>query len=746
MLDSRRRRFTCARILCVAISLVVAVGCGPSDPLEKVRALQDEKGDYQGSLEPLRELIESRPDDPEVHYRYGNALIATGNVGLAVLPLEKAIESPDWLERAGLTLAAALISQGAIDQGSAICNRILEQKPDHVPALLLRAKAGMLGRRAYEQVLADADHVRKLEPENEEALAIRVVALLGLMRVEEGGAALEEIEALHRDDSLGLHGSPALCLARATFAKEKGEAELAEKRFEGCLEQFPTEGLVMSGAIAHFDGSGRPERSEAILKHALELAPEASSYRLSLALRIAAAGRVEEAEALLRAGIEAAPPGETAEAWAVVASFNVDHGDLDDAIAAFAKARELDTAESPQLLLGYADALVIAKRFDEAEQLVGRIKVPAYQAILRGRIELERGNPAAALKRFDEGMRLWPNNAVARYYTAIAAEQQGDFARAIEEYRYAMRIDVNETDAYLRQARLHAAAGHYQAALDTLAFEPGGRPEELAAALLQMRIRARMGQKEREMPPWLRGILARPEHRGAMVAALGEGVRERSGPEAALAAMKAVRPLDLSDPIHVEALAAIIEDLAATGRAKEGLALVDAGLRKHPDAAPFLALRGRALHLSGAEVASVREAFERALALDAKNGIALVGLARLEADAGSKEAALGLYDRAISEDEDDRTAAREAAALLVALGRPGDAEQRLATLLREHPYDAEAARALAELRLARGAQDEQTLALARRAVVFQGGSEAEALLERIKPREEQPGPSAVSGK
>ena len=221
-------------------------------------------------------------------------------------------------------------------------------------------------------------------------------------------------------------------------------------------------------------------------------------------------------------------------------------------------------------------------------------------------------------------------------------------------------------------------------------------------------------------------MLARPEHWGAAVAALGEGVRERSGPKAALKAMKAAKPLDLSDPIQVEALAAIVEDLAATGRAKEGLALVDAGLRKHPDDAAFLAVRGRALQLSGAPVASVREAFERALALDAKNGRALVGLARLEADAGAKEAALALYDRALATDANEATAAREAAS---GAGRrwvvPAKPSSGWRLLLEEHPYDAGAARALAELRLARGENDERTLELARRAVAFGGGVEAE---------------------
>src|SRR5262249_31517225 len=154
------------------------------------------------------------------------------------------------------------------------------------------------------------------------------------------------------------------------------------------------------------------------------------------------------------------------------------------------------------------------------------------------------------------------------------------------------------TDAYLRLARLQAAAGEYVAALSTLDFQPGGRPEEVAAALFEIRLRARFQQEQ--PPPRLRQIMDRSEHRGAAAAALGAGGPARSGPKAALAAMKAVRSLDLADPIYVDALAAIVDDLAATGKAKEGVALADAGLRKHPDTAAFLAVRGRALQLSGA--------------------------------------------------------------------------------------------------------------------------------------------------
>jgi tetratricopeptide (TPR) repeat protein len=533
-------------------------------------------------------------------------------------------------------------------------------------------------------------------------------------------------------------------MARATFAAEKGEKELAEKSYDACIERFPTDGIVVTGVLDYFDAMGRYERSQQTLEHALELMPDAPAYRNMLALRLAGANKIDEAEAVLRAGIDAAPPAAAADAWSAVASFNLDHGDLDDAVAAYARARELDKTGDPQLLLGYADALVLAKRFDEAAKVIEQIQVPAHRILLQGRLELERGNPAEALRLFDEGMRLWPNNAVARYSTAIAAERLGNFERAIEEYRYAMRVDVNETDAYLRLARLQEAAGRYEGALGTLQFEPGGRPDELAAALLELRIQARL-LPEKKAREFIRGALAEPEHRGAAVAALGEGVRDRSGPKASLAAMRAVPSIDLSDPLEVDALAAIVEDLAATGSAKDGLALAEAGVRKHADSAQLLAVRGRALELSGAPVASVRESFERALELDAKCGRALVGLARVEAGAGAKEAALALYDRALAADEHDAAAARESAAVLVALGRSDEAEARLANLIAERAYDAAAARALAELRLARGVKDDRTLELARRAVTFNGGAEAKALLEKIEPRADQAAASPTSG-
>jgi tetratricopeptide (TPR) repeat protein len=695
---------------------------------------QQDRGDFQGSIDPLRKLLDERPNDPEVQYRYGDALMQTGESGFAVWPFRKAIESPEWLERAGMPLTGTLIESGAYDEAIEISNRILEQKPDLIPALLQRAQAYILSRRHYEDALADVDHVLQLDPENFDALGPKAVSLLALQRVEEAAAVIDELDRQYRDDSLGLHGSPSMCMARATFAMEKGERELAEERFNGCIEQFPTETIVLNGVVDFFDSIDRPDRADEIVKHALELVPESYSLRSGLVLRLDREGKVDEAKALLREGTKVPSRSDAAEAWAGLGSYCLDKGDLDESLEAYAKATEIDAFNSPQLQLAYADALVMAKHYDEALALIDKMKTPAHQSVLRGRIALERGDPKSALKLFDEGLRVWPNNAVARYYSAIAAERVGDFTRAVEDYRYAMRIDVNATDAYLRLARLETARGQLEAAQATLAFSPGARPEERSAALLQVRLLGRLGREQR-MSKYLREQLARERAWDEAIAAMAEGVRERGGPKASLEVIRHAKPLELDDPKYAEAIAAMIEDLAATGSAKEGVSLAERGLGKHPDSAAFHALRGRALQLSGAPAESVRAAFDRALELDAKNARALLGLARVEANAGSKEAAVPLYERAIAANPTDGVAVRELAKLLAALQRPADAEQRLEDLLREVPYDAAAARALAELRFARGNADERTVELARRAVAFGGGADATAFLERVAPHD-----------
>src|SRR5439155_12054341 len=432
--------------------------------------------------------------------------------------LQKALTSPEWEERAVLPLAQAFVATGSYDDAIEMCGRALEKRPDDVAALMLRSYTRIESRRDYGGALADADRVLEIDPDNTDALVPRTVALLALERVDEAAKALDTLEALYRDESLGLHGSPGLCTAQASFAKEKGEIARAEELYERCLEKFRADGVLISDALSFFDELGKPERSQQILEKALAEMPEAHSYRTALVLRLRAEGKKDEGEQVQRAGTTHEAPLVAAEAWAGLGALAVEDGKYEEARTAFQNARALDSTNSPQLLFSYADALVIAGRPDEALKLAESMSVPAHRDLVRGRVALATGDPAAALKRFEAGPLLWPNNAIARYYAGIAAERLGAFGRAIEEFRYAMRIDSTATDAYLRLARIHEAANRDEDALAALSFEPGGRPDEVEAMLHETRDLAKLG-KLTTVPPGARKRLP-ADRLGAAVAAL----------------------------------------------------------------------------------------------------------------------------------------------------------------------------------------------------------------------------------
>jgi tetratricopeptide (TPR) repeat protein len=737
---SRRDRSPRAAPLALLVLLlcIPLAGCGPSDPVAEIRELHA-KGGFAESLEPLRGFLETHPDDAEVHYLYGLALLRTGQPSLALWPLRKAMENPEWLVPAALQLAAATLTTGNHEAAIEATGRILEAEPDHVEALLLRARARMDSRRDYEGALADAERVLELDPDSVEALVPRTVALLGLERIEEAAVAIEDLERRFADADLGRENTARYCVARAIFAKEKGDAETAEQRYDACLEQFPTSVLVVDSAIDFYDERRRFQRALEILRKALDEAPTATQYRSSLAARLRAAGEVEEAERILLEATAFENPGLATVAWLELGDHYV--GVEDYAAAASALERAMETGEdpSPQLVFAYADALVMAGRYQRALEVAEGMDLPAHRDLVSGRVHLAQGRPAEALERFSEGLRLWPNNGAARYYAALAAEGLGDFDRAIAEYRYSIRADPAATDARYRLVRLHEAEGAYALAL-TVAYQRTRRaPESLDPETELVALLGRVA----EVRGSLNRLAGRPGTWGRAAAALAEGTRARLGPAAAAQGLQQTQGLDLTDPRHAPALRALVVNLAAAGDADAALPYVEAGLAAHPDAAVFHEIHGLALERRSAPREAVRAAYQRALELDPENAPALAALGRLATD---PEAALALYARAAAADPEDPAPQRAAAELLVSLARREEAERRLAELLREHPYDGAAAARLAELRLDREAETDRTLELARRAVRFGAGPEAYELLSRVHRRRGEVEPAAEASR
>lgn len=723
--DLRLRLRTAPRTLIASFTLagLLLLGCDPGPDLDEVRQLQAE-GRHAVTIEPLRAMLDDRPDDPELNYRYGVALNRTQSSRVSVWSLRKAAEHPDWAVPARLELASAAIRSGHWDEAIEHASMLLEADPDDAAALMLRGMAYLNDPEQAELALEDFETVLDADPKNLSAQASRAQALLQLGDVEEAETAILALQE-QTSDRNDPQREAMMCATGAVLAAEKREENAAE-RFEACLEAYPNVPIVAEPAIEFFDGTGNRTRATEILAALHEAIPGSQAYRQALSARAVEDGDEARAEAILRAGTTRPDPRTRATAWTDLTNFYLEREQLDAAIEAYQQALALTPNPSQATILQHADLLARAERHEEALEVAKGLEQDAYRGLIESRVHLNEHRPAEALARLETVFPTWPNNAGARYYAARAAEQLGDFERAIEEYRQSIRSAPEQTDASLRLAKLYLGTGALGDAWSNAAGHFRAHPDDPAGvrAMLQAASGAdpasvqQLFSRIRGTPLWPTALAIRAER-----------IEASRGADAALGALDELAPdVDWTAPANAELLRTRLRLLLVAGRGEEARAAAERAVEAAPGIADFHEIRALVLETAGAPAAEIRATLERALELDPDAWRALEALARLTHGDGDLEAAIPLYARA-AERAPDRASPRQALAMALRdAGRLDEAEAVWEEQLRELPWNAEAAMALAQLRLARGQHDERTVELAERAVLFRGGTPARELL------------------
>jgi tetratricopeptide (TPR) repeat protein len=720
-------------LLCSLVAASTGCPSQPEDRLAEIRELH-QSGQFAQSLKPLRALLDEDPGQPEANYLLGVALLRTREAGLAVWPLRKAAESPDYAVDAGLMLTRALLRGRTIEDTLNAANRVLAIEPDNTTALELRVQAYLKGSRPAE-ALEDIDRVLEFDPENLAVLVPRVLALIGLERIDEAGEALEtarhQLETTERE--VGQETQAKLCIATGLFAFEKGEVERGEAQYQECLEQFPTDQLAVSEAAAFYDRIGQRERATEVMQRAFEESRD-PFFRRALAQRMRQLGKEDEEQQYLREEAEERP---SPNSWFALGDHYVRREDYGAACEAFEQALAASADPPPMIRFALADTLIQAGDYEKAEQVAKGLEQASFRDLIRGRSLLAQGDARGALKAFEAGIRLWPNNAAARFLMGQAAEQLGDFDRAISEYRESLRADAARSEAGLTLARLYEAEGAYAGALEAIGKYARTHQMDPESYRVGIRIAHRLGRREL-VAEGLTRLSLLPGHEGTAVAENALLLVETQGPSRAVEAI-ARSPLDLTDPANAAALRVLLEQLAALGEHDTAQTRIATALEAHPGEAVFHELHARALRAGGGPGALFREAFERAIELDPEYAPALAGLAEVSAEAGERAAALALYDRAAEADTDDPGPAYAAVQLLSPAQEAEEAERRLVALLELHPRHAGAANDLARILAARGQDLDRALALAQRAVLFRTAPEAPETLGWIHLLREEPG-------
>lgn len=716
-----------------ALALSVACARGGDQSLEEIRE-RHASGRYAETVDQLRLMVENDPENAELNFLLGEALYHTGDIGLALWPLRRAAESEPYAVRANLLIADLILRTREVKDALEPLSRVIELEPDNVEALLMRTWAHLRGQR-YDEAYADLERVEAIDPDNIDAIVPRAMALIGLDRFDEVEELLRsarvELESTEGEQQVTL--ASGLCAGAAALDFERGEFEKAEAGFDACLEQYPSEPLLVEAGIEFYDHIRKPERGTEVLHAAFEVEP--ARFRGQLIRRMQQLGEEEEVERLMIEWTEERP---SPTSWYALGSFYTEREDYAAALDAFEQALAITPNPSPMLVFAHGDTLIQLGEYERAEQVAEGFEGGGYGDLLRGRVKLAQGEPEAALRAFDAGIRLWPNNAAARFLAAQAAESAGDFPRAISEYRESIRSEVGRTEAALDLAELHEAMGNYPSALELIGRYVRAHANDPAGYVASVRIAHRVGRQD-VVAEGLRRLSMMPGQGGNAVALEAELVAGTRGVEIAVDIIRR-SGLDLTDPVNAEALAVMVEYLGDLGKADEALQQVDAALAAHPEEARFHLLRAQALSASGASAQAITAAYERTLEADGAAAEALLGLGRLREEAGDAAGAVALYDRAAAADRADPEPAVAAIRVLLAEGETAEGERRLEEMLRRHPRDPRGPVMLADVLLRRGADLDRAFALARRGVQFRGGADAletlgAALLERGEPDE-----------
>jgi tetratricopeptide (TPR) repeat protein len=378
--------------------------------------------------------------------------------------------------------------------------------------------------------------------------------------------------------------------------------------------------------------------------------------------------------------------------------------------------------------LNLADVLARANQNEKALAVAGSLENEVYRGLIEARVAINRNEPALALEKLDALLPAWPNNPGARYWAARAAEQTGQFNRAIEEYRQAIRSSPGFSDAGLRLGLLHEAEGAMEDAWGAVFRYTEERPNDPDAAALKVRLASRGGPAVRlpRLLAYSRPLPVWPDVAAARARFLGTNV----GPEAAVEAVRTGSQLDLTQPRNAVALEVLVDALVSLERTAEAQTAIDEALAADSESSSAHQIQGR-LYAATGDGAAARTAFERAVELDPRNASAHLGLARLSAAAGDLEATRRHAERAATLDPGRRESYLVLAEALMAAGQTAQAGAVYRELLNERPFDSEAIMAWVRLRLVAGDSGGQTLEHARRAQRFGGGLEATRLLAEV---------------
>jgi len=711
-------------------------GCGPSDPIQEVRE-EMAAGNLAESIELLRDLIGEQPDNPELLFLYGRALVGTGQPGLAGWPLRKAMEEPKWYERSAMLLASVESAGGNLENAAAIYAEVVEKNPDNMIARLQRANVCARSPLLYEEALAEVDRILEIAPKELGAYKPRILAYLGLNRAEEAAAAIDALgerideQQGENDPIRGWH-----CATNAIFALEKGDEPLALERWAVCEEKFPTHPNVVAQSVEFHRDRGDLQRALEVAEVAFSADPGVESgYRIMVADLLRGLGRPADAEEIL---LEAAATDDQLNRAAALLALTEHYkavGNLTAAAESLERGLTITqqaAGPQPDLIFALADLLIQIGDDERALELTRQMTVAAHRSLVRARVAHDRKNYVKAIKLYEETTRLWPENPYAPYHAGRAAMSAGQFDLAFKNFLLAIRVEDGVTDARFRAGQLLDAEGKPGTAVEVLAGGRAGTTTDCKLLVVEILARSKgpvAGSKRASLMS-----KRSPAEFGRAIAAAARGVRERDDMPGAWQIVEPLLELDFPPHNYLPILQAAVESAPGEAELAQLRPLIESAVEANPGSASVREIEGMFFERSG-DLEEAASSYRIALEAEPERVTNLLRLAGVIAGT-DPEGASGLIERALQQQKSSviRFDPELFLAAIDELPTSPMVEGLFESGLDWAPTSGATALRLAEVIEANEGENERIVRLAKRAIRFGQGEEAVELRDRAQAR------------
>jgi predicted Zn-dependent protease len=404
----------------------------------------------------LRKGTEIYPQSALLKYLRGRALAAAGEVEAAIEAYQSASKAAPGFAAAQIELARQ-IGQQPEQRAQAIemLDSLLEKKPDHVRALLARARLRAENAKALDLALADAQRVSVELKEKASAGQLGWASLLTARIARAKGDVKQMSAAL--DAAIA---SPPCCDDEFSY-ELAGELQSlfrfaeAREQMKLALARRPKRPSYLQRIGRVLLALGKPKQAEPYIMAAPAHEPRTKLLRGRLAFAL---GRLQQAESALQQAVN--DKGTGLEAQVYLALTRAKAGNRGSAIAALSSLRSKHPRVDivPQALgrvyLWEGDYGRAEAAFKSAWQLNA---LDPLTPTLLGYVSMERHDSTRARKRFERALRDHPSYALAHIGLAELLLRTHHIGAAQAQAQKVLEADRERLEYRVLQAHLALA-------------------------------------------------------------------------------------------------------------------------------------------------------------------------------------------------------------------------------------------------------------------------------------------------